>query len=383
MPCTAPSPQMPSHPIPFNLAFRFVSGAVESRRSSKSQARPDSPTSWSPRTGLMCFLVGGEPISINVNVCRSQNYDISPWREYHRHWRYLILGAAVTLGEMSPPFRRINAVRRRSETLSSLKCPSLPKLATISSPRLEFETHFLREELDLFVPIIRGYHTEKDHPRPYVETAPSSPEIYPQTPPSCSWPDPPSPCFPYTCLFDFTPELDTGSGVVTICHIVPGDGLKTLTRTVPDHLVLKPVIEASPTPQPRIPKTIGSRKWRYEQRRAQRIMEEEGIITATARTLPISSPPVPIVGAFVTAASEMTNKPTAPHRHTQARVEYRERSHSGAKTAVLNPAFSESSFALPLAAARPLDTSDNARRKLKGRTWSKQQKHLAKLAAGD
>lgn len=141
--------------------------------------------------------------------------------------------------------------------------------------------------------------------------------------------------------------------------------------------MLKPVIEASPTPQPRIPKTIGSRKWRYEQRRAQRIMEEEGIITATARTLPNSSP---IVSAFVTAASEMTNKPTAPHRHTQARVEYRERSHSGAKTAVLNPAFSESSFALPLAAARPLDTS---RRKLKGRTWSKQQKHLAKLAAGD
>ncbi|KAF7419305.1 hypothetical protein PC9H_001892 [Pleurotus ostreatus] len=241
--------------------------------------------------------------------------------------------------------------RRYRDATAPVAFPSLPKLATIPPPSLQFDTHFLRDELDLFVPIIRGYRTETEHRRPCVETAPSSPEIYPQTPPSCSWPDPPSPCFQNACLFDFAPELGAGDGVVYICDIVRGDGMKAPTRTVLSHSESKPVIEAQalPTPQPRIPKTIGSRKWRYEQRRAQRVMEEEGTITATARTPLDSSSPIPIVGSSATVASEMKNKPTAPNRHTQARVEYRERSHSGAKTAVLNPALSESSFALSFA----------------------------------
>ncbi|KAF4566381.1 hypothetical protein EYR36_011807 [Pleurotus pulmonarius] len=327
---------MPAHPL--LLAFGFVTTAVEAKRCFTPQIHLDSLTTW--RTRFMRSLVGEEPSGVSVS--RSQNYEISHWRE----------------------------LRRRS-------FPLLPKLVLISPPSLEVDVYSLREELDLFVPIIRGYHTEKEHRRPYVETAPSSPEVYPPTPPPCSWPDPPSPYFPYTCEPDFVLEIDADDAVVSVCHIVRGGGLKAAE---PNDSKLTPVTEGPSTLRPRIPKTVGSRKWRHEQRRVQRMTEGEIIITSTTSTSSGSSAATPLVGSSVTLALDIVNKPTAPRRHTP---EARPESRQGAQITVLNPALLERGSAPQFTAVRPPDTLDNAGRKRRGRTWSKQQRHLAKLAAGD
>ncbi|KAF4584980.1 hypothetical protein EYR40_001806 [Pleurotus pulmonarius] len=275
---------------------------------------------------------------------------------------------------MSPPFRWISAGSRGSRDLLRLKLPPLPKLVIISPHSLKVDAHFLREELDLLVPLIRGYHTEKEHRRPYVETAPSSPEVYPPTPPPCSWPDPPSPCFPYTSELDFVIDLDADDAVVAVCHIVRGGGLKASTKAEPNRRKFTPVTEGPSTLQPRIPKTIGSRKWRHEQRRVQRMMEGEAITTATS-TLSGLRATTSLVASSVTLASEIVNTPAAPRRRTpEAR---------GTQATVLNPALSERSLAPQFTAVRPHDTLDNAGRKRRSGTWSKQQRHLAKLAAGD